>query len=137
MLAAEAEQWQIMSLEETQAASSPMRMDRAAFMSSPQRPNVPEDCMTSPQALMMSASPNDAWQPGRLREVMQVSCHTQSQYQCRITGRLLLRVIMHRSALICHQIHSGKLMPSRHWIAYSATSLHALTGLSTAKAQFA
>ena len=71
-LAAEAEQWQLMSLEETQAASSPTRLDRAASVASPQLPNVPEDCMTSPQALMMSASPNDAWQPGRLREVMQV-----------------------------------------------------------------
>lgn len=49
-----------------------MRMDGAASMPSPRLPNAPEDCMTSPQALMMSASPNDAWQPGRLREVMQV-----------------------------------------------------------------
>ncbi len=76
-LAAEAEQWQLLSLEQeqaqTQAASSPTRMDRdRPPWHSPPRPGAPEDCMTSPQALMMSASPNDAWQPGRLREVMQV-----------------------------------------------------------------
>ncbi len=73
-LAAEAEQWQLLSLEQeqAQAASSPMPMDGSGPMHSPPRPRAPEDCMTSPQALMMSASPNDAWQPGRLREVMQV-----------------------------------------------------------------
>ena len=75
-LSAEAEQWQLLSLEQeqaqAQAASSPMRMDGTGSMHSPPRPGAPEDCMTSPQALMMSASPNDAWQPGRLREVMQV-----------------------------------------------------------------
>ena len=74
-LAAEAEQWQLLSLEQeqAQAASSPMPLDGSGSMQSPPRPRAPEDCMTSPQALMMSASPNDAWQPGRLREVMQVS----------------------------------------------------------------
>ena len=71
-LAAEAEQWQLLSLEQAQAAASPMCMDGAGSMPSPRLLDAPEDCMTSPQALMMSASPNDAWQPGRLREVMQV-----------------------------------------------------------------
>lgn len=76
-LLAEAEHWQLLRLERAQAAAcqgSPMRIEWAASMPSPrlQVPGVPEDCMTSPQALMMSASPNDTWQPGRLREVMQV-----------------------------------------------------------------
>ena len=63
-----------MSLEQarSRAACSPMSLERAASAPSTPRPAAPEDCMTSPQALMMSASPNDTWQPGRLREVMQV-----------------------------------------------------------------
>ena len=75
-LAAEEGSCQIRSLECAQSAYSPMRMDRACSVPSSQLPTVPaglpEDCMTSPQALTMSASPNDTWQPGRLREFMQV-----------------------------------------------------------------
>ena len=75
-LAAEEESCQIRSLERAQLACSPMRMERACSLPSPQLPTVPaglpKDCMTSPQALTMSASPNDTWQPGRLREFMQV-----------------------------------------------------------------
>ena len=74
VLAAEAEHWRLLSMEQAQARqpASPMRTERAAPMPSPQLPGAPEDCMTSPQAVTMSASPDDTWQPGRLREVMQV-----------------------------------------------------------------
>ena len=75
-LAAAEESCQIRSLERAQSACSPMRTERACSMPTPQLPTVPaglpKDCMTSPQALTMSASPNDTWQPGRLREFMQV-----------------------------------------------------------------
>ena len=64
----------MLSMEQAQARQprSPMRAEQAAPMPSPQLLSAHEDCMTSPQAVMMSASPDDTWQPGRLREVMQV-----------------------------------------------------------------
>ena len=77
-LAAEAEHWHLLNMERAQARQprSPMHAERAAPMPSPQLLGTPEDCMTSPQAVMMSASPDDTWQPGRLREVMQVRQHS-------------------------------------------------------------